>query len=442
MSIAACTISLIFMVISIMFKRTKSIKPSTIFFALWFFILFLSSLNLFNIFEPSNETCFLIILMLVFFFIGSLFGNKFRINFYSAKGKKMVKGIKIRYVIFYTLSFFMILFCAIDCIILIKELMKGTPMWQIRNWGLEPFGSENPILSRRSFLEDAFRTIILSPFGNLVPPITAYMFFNSNNKKEKYILLVNSLAILVLSSIAGGGGRLGFIYYVGCFILAFYIFCRDSNKTKTVIRKYLKIIIIFVIVAILFVVGYTTVRNGFGKLFEEIYTYFALPPTLLSEWLPEIKESTHTYGLLSTFGIHSYFFRALDMAGLDSLVPQIYNEAYQHILNAEIFRNVGYGIANAFVTPIYYWYIDGGYTFVCLASLFLGWLISDVHCRVEKNINLKSFTIYALITYGVFLSFIRIQTAIPSYIISFILIWVLLKPIIKKEKEDNDENLQ
>lgn len=184
---------------------------------------------------------------------------------------------------------------------------------------------------------------------------------------------------------------------------------------------------------------YTSIRAGIGNFIEETYTYFALPPTLLSEWLPEIKGYSHTYGLLTTFGIHSYFFRALNMIGLDSLVPKIYNDAYQYIINAEIFRNAGCGIANAFVTPIYYFYIDGGYPFVCIISLIFGLLISSAYKMFERDINLRSFNFYALIIWGLFESFMRIQTAIPAYIISFVLVWLLLRTVKVKKGDELDE---
>lgn len=443
MSIVASALSFVFFILSIIIKKSKTIKPSTVFFALWTFILLLSSLNLYNIYKPSNEAYLLIVLMLVFFFCGSVIGSLIKIKLPKIimeyrKNKKIIY-IKPRYIIFFALSFFKILFSLIDCVIIFREYSNGTPMWQIRNWGLEPFGTENPILSRRSFWEEGFRTIILAPFSDIVPPITAYMFFYSNNKKKKYVLLANSLIILILSSISGGGGRIGFIYYIGCFLLAFFMFCRDKNTTKKVIKKYIKIMLIFIIIAILFVVGYTVMRNGIGTFTKEVYTYFALSPTLLSEWLPKLKETPHTYGFLTTFGIHSYFFRGFEFIGLDCLVPQIYNEAYQHILNAEIFKNVGYGIANAFVTPIYYFFIDGGYPFICIASFIFGYLVMVIHTKIEKDINLKSFTFYALIVYGIFLSFIRVQTVIPSYIISYIYIWIILKEVRKKEEDKQNE---
>ena len=432
MGILSCVLGFLFLIISFMFyRKRKVISPIIIFFALWTFILILSNLHLYNIYIASNKAYFLIALMLIFFAIGVLL-NIFIKTKKIKKAKhlrsdKSYKKNELRYKIYYLLCFFIILLYIIDIIIIIQELQKGTPLWQIRNWTLDPVGSDNPILNRRSFLESIIRNIILSPFEMIIPPITAFYFFNEENKRRKYILFAVSLLVLVTSSIAGGGGRIGFIYYIGCFILAFFIIYKKEGQSKEKIKRYLKYIGIFLVLGIIFIFGYTIIRTGFENIIKQIYTYFALPPTLLSIWLPDLENVNHTFGLTTFFGIHSYFFRVLDTIGLDFLVPQIYNDTYLYITNAEIFKEVGYGVGNAFVTPIYYFYIDGGYFFVCLASMFFGYIVSEIFERFERNINIKSFAIYSLVTYGVFVTFMRIQTAIPAYIIAFIFIEILFK---------------
>ena len=444
MNIIALIISILLLIGCIFYYRKRNaISPMVIFFLLWTFILILSNLNLYGIYKPSFQAYLLITLMLLFFSIGVVFNiviKKQKVK--KAKhlqSDKKYKKIELRYKIYYLLCFFIIFLYIIDIILIIQELQKGTPLWQIRNWTLEPVGSDNPILNRRSFLESIIRNIILSPFEMIIPPITAFYFFNEENKRRKYVLFGVSLLVLITSSIAGGGGRLGFIYYIGCFILVLFIVYKNNNSSFEKKKKYKKIIGTFLIIGVLFVAIYTIVRTGFGNIIKQTYTYFALPPTLLSIWLPDLENIKHTFGLTTFFGIHSYFFRVLDTIGLDFLVPQIYNDTYMHILDAEIFKQVGYGVANAFVTPIYYFYIDGGYPFVCIASIFFGYLVSSLYENFEKEIDARSFVIYALVMYGVFISFIRIQTAIPSYIISFILAIFLLKSQKNKNKKEKKE---
>ena len=83
-----------------------------------------------------------------------------------------------------------------------------------------------------------------------------------------------------------------------------------------------------------------------------------------------------------------------------------------------------------------------------LASFFFGFLVAYLFKKFEADINVKSFVIYTLIMYGVLLTFSRIQTSIPSYIIAFIIACLIFKSrkkvevkeekTISKKREKND----
>lgn len=438
MGIVTLIISLLILIYFVLKQKGKIVSPFLLFYALWSFIILLSNFHLYNMNSPSSESYYLILTMEVFFFVGYLVVYLFSKN----KTSKVTLNVNYKpvYKLIYCLAILSIILNLIDCFIVFKQYSSGIPMWQIRNWSLEPYGSVNPILSRRTFIEELLRTLILTPFNLLIYPMAAYTLFNSKDQKHKIVLLILSFVILFTSSLAGAGGRLAYIYYFGCFLLSFVLFYRQNRKKETfkhILKKYKKWLLLFGACGIFVVFILTFIRTGPGNFLKQIYTYFALAPTLLTEWLPEIKSIPHTYGLLTFFGIHSYFFRFLEKIGLTQFIPEIYNNSYQSILNAEIFRDVGYGSANAFVSPVYYFMIDGGYVFVCIASLLFGIIVQCFYERCNKSINLRLFLFYALVMYGVFVSFMRIQTAIPNYIISFVLCFLLFK---KEEKKWYDES--
>lgn len=421
-SFIICLLCFIFYLLN---TKNRPLHPATLFFGMYSFILFLSLLNLYGIYKPSDEAYLIILLMLIFFAVGSLasFFPYMKLSF----GKKDIHVVahRLNMKLFYALAGIAILFLIYDVIVVIKYYFDGVPLWQIRNWTLEVYGSDNPILSRRTFLEELFRTVVLYPVGMIIPPIASYSFFASEYAGSRKIILFLAVTHVLLTSIVGGGGRLKIIYFAGCFILAYLLFVNKRNIVNLNKSKYKQYLIIFVIIAFLCLVVATNMRMGVGYFFKQLYIYFALPPTLLSIWLPKIENTVHTHGLLSFYGLFGYVFRAFKMLGFQDLVPSIYEDAYRHLLNAQLFRNIGFRMANAFVTPGYYMLIDGGKTFLCIGSAFFGFLAQRVHKKLIRDINIRSFCVYALAMYCVFVSFMSVFTISPLLIISFILIFIV-----------------
>ena len=234
MGIITLIASILFLLLSVKDNKNKIITPKTLFYLLWTFILFLSDLNLYNIIKPSTYAYYLIFLMLVFFYIGCLCSK-----FSFKKKNKVIEVLKEitnkyrekinqnpKFLIIYILAILYIVFALIDCYIVVKNYINGVPMYEIRRWRMGTFGVDlNPILNRRSFIEEVFRSVILAPFENLLPPIAAYCFFDSSiSKKHKYSIPILSVIVLIVSCIAGGGGRLGFIYFFGSYFFMFLIF--------------------------------------------------------------------------------------------------------------------------------------------------------------------------------------------------------------------------
>lgn len=423
-------------------KGKRIINPLFLFLALWSVVLLFSILQLYNIDPASNEAYMAILMMIVSFTLGyvlyEVYKRKTLKNKTSTKDEDTEQvtydervGFKnLRVKIYLAMCVLLIIFNIIDCILVLKYISEGTPAWQVRNWSLEPFGSSNPILDRRSFFENVLRNIILAPMATLVPPVTAYIVFKAKNKKFRIACFVISLLVLITSSLAGGGGRLGFVYYIGCFGLAFLVLRTAKSRKKNISKKAIALIA----AAISVVVGFTALRTGAGNVTKQAYTYFAVPPTLLTKWLPKLENTPKTYGMTSLFGVHSYVFRTLKTIGAEQVVPDMYEDSFNNVLNAEKFLNVGYGNANAFVTPIYYFVIDGGYPFVCIASLLFGLICAMVFWKFMRKKSALIFVIYILMMYGVCMSFIRIQTTSPGYVLAFVYAWLLFYNFSKKVK--------
>ncbi|HBZ64318.1 MAG TPA: hypothetical protein DEO89_06920, partial [Lachnospiraceae bacterium] len=211
-SLVLCTSMGLFSLTS---QRKKAISPFVFFYFFWDFILLLSVLNLYEIYLPSDKAYFYIDLMLVSFFMGMMLrtslGKKIVLRKYGFKHTPTHTPNKINFRIFYLLAFLSFFFLIKDGFQVLKFFESGIPLWQIRNWSLAPAGTNNPIMSSRSFVEEVIRTVILEPFGNVMTPMTCYYFMVKRNDKNSRFIFLITIVQLVLSSAIGGGGRLGFL---------------------------------------------------------------------------------------------------------------------------------------------------------------------------------------------------------------------------------------
>ena len=108
-----------------------------------------------------------------------------------------------------------------------KYIMKGIPLWQIRNWSLEAYGADSQ--NGRSFLGQLIKVLILDPFAAIFFPFVAYYFLNPKKNKYRKGLLILSLIYLILSSLSSGGGRLAIVCYVFYFLLAYITFAKKVS---------------------------------------------------------------------------------------------------------------------------------------------------------------------------------------------------------------------
>lgn len=430
MGIAVTIFAIILLLVSFFLIKEKyrATNPLFFFLALWCLILFLSIFNLFGL-DPATDISYILLLtMIASFTVGYCVHAYFKKSDKQTKKAKTEKAstssvelpsLRDSWVLKILLAIIVIsiVLNLIDYFIGLHYIVQGFKPWQIRNWTLAPYGSSNPILDRRSFVEELFRAFIASPLALILPAIAAFYYFTPSEKKTRYSLLVLSLVSLVSSSLAGGGGRIEFIYYIGCFALAYF-----TIKKRKVLRKDLntKRILLIGAACVLSVVGLTVFRTSLSSIFKQIYVYFALPPSLLSKWLPGINAAGFTFGLTTLFGVHSPVFRAIKTVGLSALVPTVYALSESNVFNAEVYMGMSEGAYNAFVTPVYYFMHDGGIIAVVLFSAIFGFLCSYVYQKYQNNFSLRTFILYILMFYGVFVSFSRIQTVSPAYILAIV----------------------
>ena len=108
-----------------------------------------------------------------------------------------------------------------------KYIMKGIPLWQIRNWSLEAYGADSQ--KWKVFFRAAYKSFDIRSICSDIFPICSILFSKSQKDKYRKGLLILSLIYLILSSLSSGGGRLAIVCYVFYFLLAYITFAKKVS---------------------------------------------------------------------------------------------------------------------------------------------------------------------------------------------------------------------
>ena len=437
MGLFSVFIGLFLLTISIIIYRKGPLHPVVFFFVMWTTVCAFSAFQK-KMFAASDETYDLIIIMLICVFIGSLayFFPALRLRNSDSDLEYSYENVsgnskKTPLLLAYILLIIYVGISLIDSYIIVKNYLQGTELWVMRGWRMSTFGVDsNPLVDRQSFAEVIFRATILYPLQNLVAPISAYLFFNKSLRlKYKNFLFLAAFSFL-LTIVATGGSRNTIVYYFGCFILYYLLSGEKSSHVKQQIKKTgtnFFVTSFILVVAIALVLFVTNARTNLS-VWDSVSSYLGVAPTLLTIHLPEIQQIPPTYGMLSFFGLITYPMRFLQQIGLESVIPTTYFTAFQQVLNAQSFYVVSATglVRNAYVTPIFYFLIDGGVPFLVVASLGFGAVLGRFSKNFFKKVTLKKFTYYSLVMQAILFSFVQVPTVQPSFVFSILLAWVLL----------------
>ncbi|MDP4467182.1 O-antigen ligase [Lacticaseibacillus paracasei] len=435
MGLMSVIFSAALLIMSAVFYKRGLTHPVVCFFFVWLMVCIFSVFQN-TIYHPSEQTYELIIIMLLFFFVGSLatFLPQIRWSAEDLEVHHDVNKDDVAFGLLYVLLIAYILVSLVDSLIIVRNFMEGTQLWVMRGWRMATYGVDsNPVVDRQSFIEVFIRAVVLYPFQNMIAPLAAYLYFHSELRRKHRTFLVLAIVSLVLTVIATGGSRNTIVYFVACFVL-YYLLSRNKSKKTQSARKprsiWRTVGIIGVLAAGVFVILAVTNARTTLSLEANIVSYIGISPTLLSLHLPQIYVSRHTYGLLTFFGFVTYPFRLLQQVGLDSFVPRAYTDAFQQMLNAQQFISVNSSelVRNAYVTPIYYFLIDGGTPFLVFMSLLFGAVLGQFSRAFFRGFTLRSFVYYALIMQAILFSFIQVPTVQPSFVFSMLYAWILLRP--------------
>ena len=421
-------------------KCKKLFNPISLFLGLWSIILFLSSMQLYDLKYSTEITYFRLLTGIVCFTLGFWLDYRLKIIRKVHLGKS--HGIRTNpYDSIYMLRSKYLLYFAFGIVIFMKAvdlkdnliiLLSGGNLQTVRN----VLRANNAELRRT--MTNVIHNLLSGPFEYVIYPIGAY---NIINQKNKGITIATVIALVF--GIINTGGRAMLIYFILSLLVAFTFSSRDLYNLLTNIKRninakkrYKKIIFLFII--FFFVVSFS--RSGVGLL-RDSYYYFAMEPTMFEQWCETVENQNLVgYGIASFNGFTFHILYLIKNI-LNISYPMHWNEVYNMVILSDTrwlqITNAGLP-ANAFVSMFWFMFLDGREMGIIIISVIYGVICSYSFRNAVKSPNIKTISIYAMILFGVFDSYVRMKFFVGDYAGGLL---ILLFIMFKKKKIFCKENI-
>lgn len=245
----------------------------------------------------------------------------------------------------------------------------------------------------------------------LAPIIVYYTLTDFKNNRIVILIGIVDIALYVIAT-----GTRAIAIFIFVDILLMLPFSRIVLSRKA-FKKIKKIGIALAVLLVVGIIYYTISRKGFeatasssifSQVFGEIYKYISLCIPLSDHWLSQIDSlDIVTYGRMTLYGPLSFiewifvqFFQTETFAWLDickSLAADL--EVMQ-----PIFADAK---CNAFVTYLFYFYVDFGVIGVIVLPAIWGFISGKLSKKIRLNQNEFSMLIYLLFAQTIAMSFSR-----------------------------------
>lgn len=385
--------------------RKDKVSPLTVFLGVWTGICLMYGIRLYGINSVSCYTELIIILALICFISGYLFGNIIKINtqndnvedllLQELKNKYMYNAIKV--------------VAILDFMYMMpRYISKIVPVLQ-SGWSLSAMKA---LLGEGS---DILTLYVFDPFNFFLVALTAYLIIY--NRKEKFLIFMGIL--LNMTSFLATGSRARVIF----FALSFFVMAFTENSAHfTIIKRKIG-------KTVLFLGAFVIVVSGYGlSLFRQIYFYFCGCVPLLDRIVthsdPHFIKGM-TYGTLSLNGFLRIIPNFVENVIDSSIKIQPFEIAEKYIEYFEYAVEIAPGeISNSFYSFIGNFYLDFGILGVVLMSFIYGLVICLIYRKNKDKRNPKSKMLLSFIYYAMFFSMVRCSWMNIRFAIGFLLIFI------------------
>lgn len=411
-------------------KQNKGLDLLSLFCFIWCVVFSFASLKLYGMRDYSFDTVVLFAMGTLAFVTFTIAGYYGKYKHYRVKLGKLSNPSNVCYTINKTILYLFLVpvtaFVIYSVLRMLELFFSGVPFGTIHAMYLGR-GSES--FFTLNILNQLHSKFII-PCIYCLAPIVVY--YSLTDFKKNWIAICVASADIVLYLIATGSRIIAIFIFVDIFLMLPYANVVLSKKAFKRIKK-IGFILCFLVVLIL--IYYTILRKNFintsesnvvEQLLGEIYKYFSLCIPLSDYWFSEVNASgLLTYGKMSLYGLLSlveWFFVQFFKTDMFSSLEVCRNLASSLEIMKPIFSDAK---CNAFVTYIFYFYVDFGYVGVILFSSIWGVICGNISRKIKVKHNESTMVFYLLFAQTISMSFSRWCFFDAPYILAFVYMRVL-----------------
>ena len=397
--------------------------PCIVFLLLWIVIMFLYSINLYDLPQIDNTTESIISIAIISYMIGSqILGNISRVNNRLCLCIRHRKPRSILRIVNDIHNNRLLLFLKIVGVLILLYTGKDGLYSVLSGKSLAYIRYTLRIATIKEGANGLLLTYIATPILYFSIAYDSACFatnINNGSFKNSYFLTI----IMIVMEIMTSGGRLIVLYTLTCAFCGYIISMHIKKNTS--IKQQLQYLIVLII-CIFLMYAMVASRGNKNDVIKSTITYLYAPISALRKYITIFTEKGYSYcfGFLSLQGFTRIFFKLI---GLDNIaIVASVDRAYTLIDSAIYLNNM---IFNSAITFIGYFYFDGGWIGVIIGSLLYGLVCKKCYLRVfsEIEIKLSSICIYMSILCSILFSFTSFLYASPGCALSLFILLLLKK---------------
>jgi oligosaccharide repeat unit polymerase len=414
------------------FRDQKILNPMFVFMAVWAFMLFLSSLKLFTLFEVGDEYLGMMAVGFLAFFVGySLY------SYFKRNNSTNIKKYEQRTVVIYICCVAILLLLLIKFISVYSVVMQYGLAF-IRK-GLQT--GELTIYAEDSVIMSMIWQLLVLPGRLALSVIVSVNFLEKKNQKPLMVLYI----VIIFLSVLIDGGRIVIVYLmIHLFFALYYLRAKrvnNVNNSEDLVRKRQTIRIksrsskrVLSVIGLCAIGGiafyYATIARSGDSALIHLYFYGSISPIMFEIWSKIVDGSGLVgYGLASLNGFLSpiLYFMKLIMGYAE--LPFYWGDIVNMIYNTDaIWQQTSLrSQSNAYVSLFWFFYLDGRIFGIIIGMFLYGFLSKKVFTRFMTEKTDISLCFLLLWIQGLLFSGVRLQFAVMPYALAFIFIMMFFK---------------